>query len=158
MITVIEIIASVECEGCGKPFAVSLRTDTKLANYRDLPDAVKDAVRCGASVNSAAGECSILHDLCLCGKCTSITDRIGSDDVDPSLEETIAALEAALAEPVLAAPGQTREEKPHAIVSDGRVWLVDKDGKALTRKHKTMVDAVAEIRQRRKPSGKGKKK
>lgn len=100
MITLNWVKASVECEGCGKPFVVCLDPGD-LSPGEDLHDLAREAVLNGNKVDGDIFDAhfsSYQCDMALCPSCTKVADDIETDgDMQPSRDQLIAGLEAALA-------------------------------------------------------------
>lgn len=97
MLTLKWVKASIECEGCGKPFEVFLDPGD-LDEGMDVHDLAKEAVMNGnKSALRDGGLTSLQCDMALCAKCTEVADAIDTPgDRIPTKEELETALEAAL--------------------------------------------------------------
>lgn len=98
MLTLNWVKASVECEGCGRPFEVLLDPGD-LSDGMDMHDLAQEAVMNGnKSALRDDGLTSVQCELALCSKCTKIADAIDTpNDRDPTRLELESALESALA-------------------------------------------------------------
>ena len=76
--SVIQIRATIECEGCGTEFSVEIDTASNLPDGWDLCDLAKDAVRGSVGYEhrlKSSGCSSVQDDKMLCGSCTDLADK-----------------------------------------------------------------------------------
>jgi hypothetical protein len=76
------ILATIECDGCGREFRVSIPTDLEVKDYETVFDIAEDMVSDGLvhdypkekRSNDIPGFCSYQGGKHLCGSCTKIVD------------------------------------------------------------------------------------
>lgn len=93
--SITDIKAHFECDGCGKAFFVGMDCAEETGpSLPSLADLAEDTLRGG---NPIAGECgSVQFDLHLCGQCTRKADQIGDEDHVPTRDEILQATGALL--------------------------------------------------------------
>ena len=86
------IRASVECEGCGTHFEVSIDEGLTVPDGWDMIDVVDNAVCSGDTPKGGfLDSCSMTADMPLCPACTRKADAIGDDEHNPTREEVLQA-------------------------------------------------------------------
>jgi hypothetical protein len=84
--SVLQVEAAIECEGCGAHFRVKVETGGNIPRGWDMMDVVKNAVRGGHTITpkgqvvDLAASCSVQDDKMLCPKCTRETDAENTEE------------------------------------------------------------------------------
>jgi hypothetical protein len=99
-VSIINLKASISCDGCGDQFRVWIDTGRRIPDGWDLCDIATDCVRGGHGEDmkgnhfGIAGSCSVQAGLHLCPKCTTAVDATipEDDDREPTEDEVKAAI------------------------------------------------------------------
>lgn len=96
--SLLQLRALFECDGCGCPFAVPLDA-ARCSEGWSVMDYAVDAVRGGGG--QMLDSTSVQADMHLCGSCTRIADGIGDDDdYAPTAEEIAEAVMKSLSDAI----------------------------------------------------------
>lgn len=102
---VINIKATIECEGCGKQFRIELDPASEPTNhhYPSWFDMVRGHLHGGSICEGLKGESiigfsSVQSDVILCPPCTALVDDVVIEDRDATEDEIRRAVDAARAD------------------------------------------------------------
>lgn len=85
------LVAHLDCDGCGQPFTVDVDLATKVTFDEAIFEIVLDAVASEFTSSVQGTNCDII----LCESCTSIVDGVSTDHRNASDEEVKKALKEA---------------------------------------------------------------